>query len=495
MIRFARQELLLEDPEGKVRGFVTRNLEWPRVINPPKRTIDSKSRCQAAAWPSMPRLRPNQLYVPSGATRWSMFLGLATKAGKDAIVAAVPTTGAIGTLELSIEGAPVVDVPTASLYGDGFNLQDVVSYEMWMLPPQPVSETDDSLWFIPLVDERYWWQKQLFVSTGTTWALLFDEIKESLGADLERDDTAPVDAKYRIPDPCIFRNGAINAAAALDAYCWSTNQRLAPDMAGGFKIRSKKSATALYDAQLLAQMTTIGSNGAAAGGAVDRSIDGEMPRHIIFHFTSDSPAELLVYESAGMPSEADGADLQLMCTMIDADAALKETADLWGQDYWLWGKRNSHLSFAGVIAWKGTGFENYVLIDRSRSPNGVFAGRTIVKSLPLMAWGYDFVPIQAAAKASRSCGGAGGAQIVQFTTSTVDCDAGTATGLVTDVLCDGAEASIGDIVELSDPLGYLIGNPALLEGQPGMAVKMSDDGLYGCIYKIISMGDLGYNCA
>jgi hypothetical protein len=93
-------------------------------------------------------------------------------------------------------------------------------------------------------------------------------------------------------------------------------------------------------------------------------------------------------------------------------------------------------------------------------------------------------------------GGGGGAQLIQFAITSVDCDAGTATGTVTDVLCSGAESEIGDIIELADPLSLLAGNPLIVEGRTGIAVKMSDDGLYGsCIYKIINTEDLGTNCA
>lgn len=94
-----------------------------------------------------------------------------------------------------------------------------------------------------------------------------------------------------------------------------------------------------------------------------------------------------------------------------------------------------------------------------------------------------------------SCGMGGGAQIVQFVITSVDCEEAAAIAEVTDVICSGAEAVIGDIIDLMDPLGFLIGNPQIVEGVSGMAVKMSEEGPYGdCVYKILSTGDLGYNC-
>jgi hypothetical protein len=88
----------------------------------------------------------------------------------------------------------------------------------------------------------------------------------------------------------------------------------------------------------------------------------------------------------------------------------------------------------------------------------------------------------------------GGAQIIQFEITSVDCG-GVSWGTVTDVLCSGAEAAIGDVVQLIDPQFELAGNPSLVRGRTGFAVKMSDDGLYGdCAYKVMTTENLGTNC-
>jgi len=94
--------------------------------------------------------------------------------------------------------------------------------------------------------------------------------------------------------------------------------------------------------------------------------------------------------------------------------------------------------------------------------------------------------------------GGGGSQIVQFTLTSADCVAGTGIAVVDYVICDGATASPGDVIDLVDPLGYLTGNPALLVNHKGMAVRMAETDPYNgdsCVYSIISMDDLGYNCA
>jgi hypothetical protein len=93
-------------------------------------------------------------------------------------------------------------------------------------------------------------------------------------------------------------------------------------------------------------------------------------------------------------------------------------------------------------------------------------------------------------------GGSGGAEIIQFVITSVDCVGVAAIADVTDVICEGATAVIGDEVDLLDPLNFLAGNPEINGvGVTGMAVKMSEDGIYGdCTYKIIATGISGYNC-
>lgn len=94
-------------------------------------------------------------------------------------------------------------------------------------------------------------------------------------------------------------------------------------------------------------------------------------------------------------------------------------------------------------------------------------------------------------------GGGGGAQIIRFTVTSVSCPGVAAVGTVTAVMCSGSEASVGDSVDLTDPLGYLVGPTALLIGHTGFAVSMHEPDPYSgadCVYEIMSMDDLGYNC-
>lgn len=85
----------------------------------------------------------------------------------------------------------------------------------------------------------------------------------------------------------------------------------------------------------------------------------------------------------------------------------------------------------------------------------------------------------------------GGAQIIRFTVTSVDCDYDEMTGTVVDVICGGGDVAVGDVVELADPQFELSGNPLLVEGRTGFAVKMAGG---GCIYNVMTTENLGTNC-
>lgn len=478
-ISFAGIPLLLEDPEGRACAYVRRYLEWPHSqINAPARTIDSKSRVQRPQWPETPKLKPNQLYIPTGATRWSQFIGLTDKAGKDAILAAVVRGGA-ATLRMSVNDPVPVSVPvfpTANkVDGTTFNLQAPVDMQMLMLPPQPVSQMDDGLWILPLVDARFQWQTRAFISTATTWAGLLGEITTSLGVKFLRDDWSlsggvftenTVNAEYGIPDACIFRNGMINAAAALDLYCWATNQRLCPvnrqwnpatqytvdevvvnngvfltcttagmsnatgpgpssigtqsdgaavwsgatSGAPTYVLRSNTTSTDLYQKEASAQLTSVYSGLSSAGGNFDKTKSEDVPATIKFHFTNDATGSLVTTRT-GSPSWATGDTLDLMCPATVTDT---NTSDLgamttrWSQYFWQWSEWRFNWSMNRLLSWSLTGYEDYVLIDNSRTRRGRYNARTFIKSLPPLGWGADFVPLQMSDGGNECAGSSGG---------------------------------------------------------------------------------------
>jgi hypothetical protein len=486
-IRFAGFDLLLEDPAGEVSRYVRRYLEYPNsIINPPARTIDPKSRVQRPRWPQAPKIRPNQLYWPAGATRWGQFIGLATADTKTTILNSLASKISSAMLQVFLPDSSNVPVSYSSSIDAPFNLQSPtgIAARMHLLPPIPVSTADDTVWLLPMVDARYWWQDVMFVSTATTWADLLTEIQAALNVTFTRDSTVDVDSKYATPDKCIFRNGIINAAAALDLYCWATNQRVVSQTAGGgYLLRSRVTASDLYGYQRDAQLDTPGSGEAAAGGdSPSNAHDGDVPTDIVFHFTNDSITSVLDVNQAGSsPKWAAGRTMDLKCTAKATGgnaATLESMADKWSDDWWQWSQCRFTWGWNGLLDWHFTGFEDYALFDLGRVGVGQYNARTFVKSLPPLSFGWDFVPLQLTGQ-SNNCGGATAGYTIRFEVISLDEESRTALCRITAVECGGnlsdmpgQDITPGEI-EICDPSGcYFNEDSGTILGRQGWAKWM-----------------------
>ena len=184
-------------------------------------------------YPPPPPLRINSLYWPTGASRWSRFLGICDKATKDKIVTATyggvtPTSGASNTAKNLI-------LADERPQPDGVGLSTL----MYLLPPRPITCVGGdapTLWLLPLVDERYYWQfrhtDDLAVTTSTTWANLFSTLATRLGVQISADT---VSANYFKPDPTECSRRYANAAVLLDIAAHSVGQRIVRYVAGTIK--------------------------------------------------------------------------------------------------------------------------------------------------------------------------------------------------------------------------------------------------------------------
>ena len=463
-------------------------------------------------------------------------------ATKDLILSAV--SSGRGTLSLGLDGNPSTIV-TSGLSTPGgldaaFDLNVPINVQMYLLPPVPLTNFAGSLWILPLVDARYWWQSSQFVSSQSTWAGLQSEIEAALFITLKRDTATALDANYGIPDACIFRNGIINTASAIDLYCWATNQRLVTlynrgwavstayvvgdvvELAGKYYtcttagtsssgtgptglgagiadgsvvwtgsasanppaiyvLRSLTSAPTLYQAERTAMIaSSLGSN---AGGDYSTTDNGDVPGIIQFHFTNDAKTSLLDYAAGTVPAWPTGATLDVMCpaTATGANAStLKAMADKWSNDLWQWSKYRFGWSWNGMRDWHFTGYEDYILYDQSRNKRGQYSARTFVKSLPPTGWGLDIVPLQLAS-GGNSCGVASGGTVIIFQLLTVDCADRVATAMVRGVPCGVASPAMGATITLCDAMGCsLLGPSDLLIGRLGFAQQMTVDGMLAC---------------
>lgn len=160
-------------------------------------------------YPPPPPPRVNQLYWPTGAARWARGYFLASSS------VAVSLAARCGTPQTLI--AKVNDIS--------------LSAQVYCLPPRPVSCVEpapyETLFLVPVVDDRYWWQFRNFGNKGkptiSDWSNLFEWLGTQLGISISV-DTVP--GSYLFPDPEEFTRRYDNAALILDAAAHSVGQRI-----------------------------------------------------------------------------------------------------------------------------------------------------------------------------------------------------------------------------------------------------------------------------
>jgi hypothetical protein len=173
-------------------------------------------------YPPPPTPRINQLYWPTGASRWAQGLFLASKEAKDLIVAGAYADNEIGPLTLKVcDGVTTLEIP------------------LYLLPPRPISCVpnpsaalkSNTLWLLPLVDVRYYWQWKNFgdneVANGDTWEELITLLEGQLGITL----TVPeFSDDYLFPDIVELSRRCETVPVMLDAVAQSLGLRFLRDV-------------------------------------------------------------------------------------------------------------------------------------------------------------------------------------------------------------------------------------------------------------------------
>lgn len=159
-VSFAGIDLLIDDKDGKAQEWLNRFLptedgrmivEWDRLKKPENFAGTTAGCYTGQGTPPLNYSRPQRpkisvWYQPTGASRWGYGFFFCDYARLKAIQSQFSNTGTSGTLLLTSDSA-------GKKYSRGFLA--------FMLPPHPISTNafaDTSLWILPLVDERYYWQ-------------------------------------------------------------------------------------------------------------------------------------------------------------------------------------------------------------------------------------------------------------------------------------------------------------------------------------------------
>jgi hypothetical protein len=175
-----------------------------------------------ANYPDPPPARINQLYWPTGATRWARGYFLANADSTTKIVTK------------SANYATAMDLKIVNS-----DIDSVVTIKVFLLPPRPITFATTSpattnttqLWLIPVVDERYFWNQD---ESGVlepdnlpawTWSDLYEYLITQAGASTDNYELN-VSSSYEEPDKTEFTRRHDNIAVLIDAAVLSCGQRL-----------------------------------------------------------------------------------------------------------------------------------------------------------------------------------------------------------------------------------------------------------------------------
>ena len=407
MISYAGQNLLLEDQAGKLSRFADHylSLDDLRIFGAPTAIADERTgsfkNCLLAGtptpnWPDPSPLRINSLYWPTGAARWAFGLFLVDQNTNDSIVEALPGNATAAQLIIADSSFNSVVEP------DGFtvdrNGRAALSTAMFCLPPRQVSPTD-SLWLLPLVDVRYYWQFRLVPPSFTpaTWDDAFGTLGTALGITV---NSSAVDSAFCSPDFDLLAVEGTNAALMLDAMAASVGQRIIRQPSGDvWSYDATESGTEFDDNISGVTRTQNEKSTQLAGGDFSaESLTDITPEKVSVMFPGATPDDPLVVvdelasshtletwvagtkKSISIPwfTVATGEEgaAQPTTSMNDLASALA------GAYYDYIGKWFD-LTFASVKKWQTTGYDNYTEWSCGlRRKDGTYSAQTRIQSLP-----------------------------------------------------------------------------------------------------------------
>jgi hypothetical protein len=395
-LTFAGVPLLLPDRFGRLERFMAEyqcldelrafsaEATWQAADRKDGRSgFTAKVNLSAPNWPTPPAPKLNTLYWPSGASRWAWGLFLATKTQRDAVLAAVGA--ASGGIDLTASASSLI-------LRDDENGVEVTAEGMHLLPPRPisvpgVSTVDESLWLLPIVDDRYFWQ---WLDMGaiaavdaldqtSTWADLWGLIETGLTKAVTKDT---ISADYFKPDPREFTREFQNIGMLMDAAAASVGHRIVRKLDGSIlSIGAETAAAAL--AINTAAGGLAGSFRLIAGGdfsdVAPWSICPEKvavvcPRYDLGRPDCDGAvyATEVTATSLGVSSYRTALVKVFFSTAFadylgDVTAATPDnTADLTtlatqiATDYYAWIAKQFDYTFAGLKSWTPTGFEDWI---------------------------------------------------------------------------------------------------------------------------------------
>lgn len=217
----------------------------------------------------------NTLYWPVNASRFAIAFLITTSESLERL----PGYDSFGQnnpddLKGGIRSSVYGKYPNDSVYGykphklTASNTSAPFSAKMWMLPPKPITQLPcfpvnstqqnmgrfpfphlESLWLLPLVDDRYWWwwhnTGEFKLGACSSWQELFYTIFTNMGYNLDQVIVDDIDLEYLFPNE-LFRKQSFNIRVPLllDMLAHSCNMRIFTNYDGTVRVMSAKNSFA-----------------------------------------------------------------------------------------------------------------------------------------------------------------------------------------------------------------------------------------------------------
>lgn len=405
---------LLQDPDGKIDELVekyhshalSRLLCQSAAVN-----VVRGNGCIIHNYEQTPSPKINQLVIPTGSTRWSYCLLLADDDIKNQIYEACDNGSTSMNL---IFGTPIT----------GREEQEhAITLTVKVLPPRRISphsddETLNTLWIIPVVDDRYTWQ---FAHTGDLSAIVADseitapnDAVEVLLDQLSVDYiNVGVNTAHTLTPSCLTKNDYENLPIVLDSIAAHYGQRLVVDIGsydtvtdryqnvifesspGGetrFALIDGLNSKHVYDNNLLgklglrectwasstnatpnasAENYIVGKPFVVAGGMISSYGTSAIPPHVPY---ASTPSSVDIQTTAGTyVNKIPGAEYKttsvtaIWRTEFDEEPP-EAMADQMGRDYFYQFYRQFDWTFAGVQPWQQGYFDDYMVYRQTWNP-------------------------------------------------------------------------------------------------------------------------------
>ena len=400
MIRYAGVHPLLPSPE--VEAFLNANLpmEMARYFTAPghgPELYGSGPTVPVKTWQPMFQPRVNTLYWPTGASRWAVMLLLVDSDMMDTIRG---VTSPSSSTHWEATGAQLQIADTqfvGTIANNAWTLADdidpeeappgyrrtvALSTEMFALRPHPVSVTGSqkSLWLLPLVDERWFWQwKHIPVKTGPQLVsrdAALGEISDYLGIA----DFLDTDPESEYPDLLLYPSDSYaNAAQFMDALAQMYGQRFIRDIDKKCRTYTHNGADDIWSGNLDSVDADDPRYGwqRLAGGEFTYRGAASLPERVVVCGVVN---KVVSAEDVGATDYKLGTDFPIFARYPETattNTLQTNFANRVATDWYGWRrKRHADMSFIGVKAWDMTGFEDYVSVSHG-TPHEAPATRVV----------------------------------------------------------------------------------------------------------------------